>query len=44
VKHVLLVNRRLFGLLLGPALEQSRYDFQVHVDKHQRYEIKRAAG
>jgi hypothetical protein len=44
VKHILLVHRRLFGLLLGPALEQSRYDFRVHLDKHQRYEIKRAAG
>jgi hypothetical protein len=44
VKHILLVHRRLFGLLMGPAMAQSRYDFRLHLDKHQRYEIKRAAG
>jgi hypothetical protein len=44
VKHVLLVNRRLFGLLMGGGepLRRSRYDFRLHMDKNQRYEIKRA--
>jgi hypothetical protein len=45
VKHVLLVNRRLFGLLIGgEPLKRSRYDFRLYLDKNQRYEIKRAAG
>jgi hypothetical protein len=44
VKHVLLVNRRLFGVLMGGGepLRRSRYDFRLHLDRHQRYEIKRA--
>ncbi len=44
VKHVVLVNRRLFGLLMGGGepLKRSRYDFRLHMDKNQRYEIKRA--
>jgi hypothetical protein len=44
VKHVLLVNRRLFGLLMGGGepLKRSRYDFRLHMSKDQRYEIKRA--
>jgi hypothetical protein len=45
IKHVLLVNRRLFGLLVGAAgaLAHSRYDLRLHLDTDQRYEIKRAA-
>ncbi len=43
MKHILLVNKRLFGFLMGPVLAHSRYDFRLHLDKHQRYEIKRAA-
>jgi hypothetical protein len=43
VKHILLVNKRLFGFLMGPVLAHSRYDFRLHLDKHQRYEIRRAA-
>jgi hypothetical protein len=45
VKHVLLVNRRLFGLLVGAAgaLTHSRYDMRLHLDADERYEIKRAA-
>jgi hypothetical protein len=41
-RHHLLVNRRLFGHLLGPPLARSRYDLRVHLDKHQRCRIKAA--
>ena len=43
VRHVLLVNRRLFGLLMGGSgvLGRSRYDLRLHLDRHQRYEIRR---
>ncbi len=43
VRHVLLVNRRLFGLLMGGSgvLGRSRYDLRLHLDRNQRFEIKR---
>ena len=44
VKHVLLVNRRLFELLMGGAgvLGRTRYDLRLHLDRNQRHEIRRA--
>src|SRR3954471_21368425 len=43
VRHVLLVNRRLFGLLMGGSgvLGPSRYDLRLRLDRNQRYEIRR---
>jgi len=43
VRHVLLVNRRLFGLLMGGSgvLACSRYDLRLHLDRNQRFEIRR---
>lgn len=43
VRHVLVVNQRLFGLLVGSdALALSRYGLRLHLDRDQRYEVKRA--
>ena len=45
VRHDLLVNRRLFELLVtggSGALGRARYDMQITLDRHQRYDAKRA--
>ncbi|MEE1614057.1 hypothetical protein VB672_22565, partial [Microvirga sp. CF3016] len=41
VKHALLVNRRLFDVLLGhgaKVLGRARYGLRLLLDRHQRYE------
>ncbi len=43
-KHVLLVNRRLFNLLMEAGtgvLARSRYRMRLRLDRDQRYEVKR---
>ncbi len=43
-KHVLLVNRRLFNLLMEAGtgvLGRSRYQMRLRLDRNQRYEVKR---
>ncbi|CAO4145183.1 hypothetical protein [Methylorubrum extorquens] len=45
VRHDLLVNRRLLELLVtsgSGALGRARYEMQVTLDRHQRYDAKRA--
>ncbi|HJE25518.1 MAG TPA: hypothetical protein K8W01_17850, partial [Methylorubrum populi] len=45
VEHHLLVNRRLFELLAtssAQVLGRARYEMRLHVDRQDRYEIKRA--
>ena len=43
VEHHLLVNPRLFALLVEGALGRSRYDLRLHLSTGQRYHM-RAAG
>src|SRR3954447_23241452 len=41
VEHHLLVNQRLFGLLIrSGAIGRSRYGLHLSMDKDQRYEVK----
>ena len=40
VQHHLLVNPRLFALLLEGALGRSRYDLRLHLDKGKRYRMR----
>ena len=40
VRHHLLVNPRLFALLLEGALGRSRYDLRLHLDKGKRYRMR----
>lgn len=45
VEHHLLVHRRLFELLVSSSadvLGRARYEMRLHVDRQDRYEIKRA--
>jgi hypothetical protein len=39
-RHHLLVNPRLFALLMEGALGRSRYDLRLHMDKGQRYRLR----
>ena len=39
-RHHLLVNPRLFALLLEGALGRSRYDLRLHMDKGRRYRLR----
>ena len=40
IQHHLLVNPRLFGLLMEGALGRSRYGLVLHLDRGQRYRMK----
>ena len=39
-QHHLLVNPRLFALIMEGALGRSRYDLRLHMDKGQRYRLR----
>ncbi len=41
VRHHLLVNPRLFALLIEGALGRSRYDLRLHMDTGQRFRMRR---
>ena len=40
VRHDLLINPRLLGLLMGDVLGRSRYDLRLHLSRDRRYDIK----
>ncbi len=40
VQHHLLVNPRLFDLLIEGALWRSRYDLRLHMDTGQRFRMR----
>jgi hypothetical protein len=40
VQHHLLINPRLFALLMEGALGRSRYDLRLHLDRGQRYRLR----
>ena len=40
VQHHLLVNPRLYALLMEGALGRSRYDLRLHMDTGQRFRVR----